>query len=170
MPGLGLDSFSICWIHYFISKLRFFVFNNFRCCAGLWSWLKLTEEQVHVCADLCRLVQLLKLPEVHKICWCSADLSDYEVCHLSDKLHSRLMQEKWHWKNQIVALGGANELRVECVMAMLDGDQSYCTFPTNSPTLMVHDQFRPTLHAFKDREMAWYVTTSLQLGPWMTHQ
>ena len=30
--------------------------------------VKLTEAQVHVCADLCRLVQLLKLPEVHKIC------------------------------------------------------------------------------------------------------
>ena len=49
----------------------FFVFSNFRCCTGLWSWLKLTKEWVHVCADLCRLVQLLKLPEVHKICWWS---------------------------------------------------------------------------------------------------
>ena len=32
----------------------------------------------------------------------------------------------------------------------------YCTFPTNSSTLMVHDQFWPTLHAFKDREMMWH--------------
>ena len=50
------------WVRPFhlISKLCFFVFSNFRCCAGLWSWLKLTEEQVHVCADLCSSWSCLK--------------------------------------------------------------------------------------------------------------
>ena len=73
----------------YISKLRFFVFSNFRCYAGLWSWLKLTEEWVHVCADLCRLVQLLKLPEVHKICWCSF-LSDHALKPQVSVLRPRL--------------------------------------------------------------------------------
>ena len=43
-----------------ISKLCFFVSSNSRCCAGLWSLLKLTEEWVHVCADLCSYWSCLK--------------------------------------------------------------------------------------------------------------
>ncbi|KAG8692838.1 NineTeen Complex (NTC) component [Ceratobasidium sp. 394] len=47
-----------------------------------------------------------------------AGLSDYEVRDLNDEIN-RLMREKRHWENQIVALGGANYRRN---VAMLDED------------------------------------------------
>ncbi|KAG5640843.1 hypothetical protein DXG03_006865 [Asterophora parasitica] len=47
-----------------------------------------------------------------------AGLSDYEVRDLNDEIN-KLMREKRHWENQIVALGGANYRRN---VAMLDDD------------------------------------------------
>lgn len=47
-----------------------------------------------------------------------AGLSDYEVRDLNDEIN-KLLREKRHWENQIVALGGANYRRN---VAMLDDD------------------------------------------------
>ncbi|KAG8725436.1 NineTeen Complex (NTC) component [Ceratobasidium sp. 428] len=47
-----------------------------------------------------------------------AGLTDYEVRDLNDEIN-KLMREKRHWENQIVALGGANYRRN---VAMLDED------------------------------------------------
>ncbi|KAG5651465.1 hypothetical protein H0H81_008550 [Sphagnurus paluster] len=47
-----------------------------------------------------------------------AGLSDYEVRDLNDEIN-KIMREKRHWENQIVALGGANYRRN---VAMLDDD------------------------------------------------
>ncbi|KAI0318668.1 Isy1-domain-containing protein [Amylostereum chailletii] len=47
-----------------------------------------------------------------------AGLSDYEVRDLNDEIN-KLMREKRHWENQIVALGGANYRRN---VAMMDDD------------------------------------------------
>jgi len=47
-----------------------------------------------------------------------AGLTEYEVRDLNDEIN-RLMREKRHWENQIVALGGANYRRN---VAMLDDD------------------------------------------------
>ncbi|CAL1709819.1 unnamed protein product [Somion occarium] len=47
-----------------------------------------------------------------------AGLTDYEVRDLNDEIN-KLMREKRHWENQIVALGGANYRRN---VAMLDAD------------------------------------------------
>lgn len=47
-----------------------------------------------------------------------AGLSDYEVRDLNDDIN-KLMREKRHWENQIVALGGANYRRN---VAMTDDD------------------------------------------------
>lgn len=52
-------------------------------------------------------------------CGCGiAGLSDYEVRDLNDDIN-KLMREKRHWENQIVALGGANYRRN---VAMTDDD------------------------------------------------
>jgi hypothetical protein len=48
----------------------------------------------------------------------TAGLTDYEVRDLNDEIN-RLMREKRHWENQIIALGGANYRRN---VAMLDDD------------------------------------------------
>ena len=48
----------------------------------------------------------------------AAGLSDYEIRDLNDEIN-KLMREKRHWENQIVALGGANYRRN---VAMLDDD------------------------------------------------
>ncbi|THH29821.1 hypothetical protein EUX98_g4372 [Antrodiella citrinella] len=48
----------------------------------------------------------------------SAGLTDYEVRDLNDEIN-KLMREKRHWENQIVALGGANYRRN---VAMVDDD------------------------------------------------
>ena len=45
-------------------------------------------------------------------------MTDYEVRDLNDEIN-KLMREKRHWENQIVALGGANYRRN---VAMLDDD------------------------------------------------
>jgi len=47
-----------------------------------------------------------------------AGLSDYEIRDLNDEIN-KLLREKRHWENQIVALGGANYRRN---VAMLDDD------------------------------------------------
>ncbi|KAG8808220.1 NineTeen Complex (NTC) component [Serendipita sp. 399] len=47
-----------------------------------------------------------------------AGLSDFEVRDLNDEIN-KLMREKRHWENQIIALGGANYRRN---VAMLDAD------------------------------------------------
>lgn len=49
---------------------------------------------------------------------CVAGLTDYEVRDLNDEIN-KLMREKRHWENQIVALGGANYRRN---VAMVDDD------------------------------------------------
>jgi len=49
---------------------------------------------------------------------CTAGLTDYEVRDLNDEIN-KLMREKRHWENQIIALGGANYRRN---VAMLDDD------------------------------------------------
>lgn len=48
----------------------------------------------------------------------TAGLTDYEVRDLNDEIN-RLMREKRHWENQIIALGGANYRRN---VSMLDDD------------------------------------------------
>lgn len=48
----------------------------------------------------------------------AAGLTDYEVRDLNDEIN-KLLREKRHWENQIVALGGANYRRN---VAMLDAD------------------------------------------------
>jgi pre-mRNA-splicing factor ISY1 len=50
--------------------------------------------------------------------WNIAGLSEYEVRDLNDEIN-KLMREKRHWENQLVALGGANYRRN---VAMLDAD------------------------------------------------
>ena len=47
-----------------------------------------------------------------------SEFSDYEVRDLNDEIN-KLMREKRHWENQIIALGGANYRRN---VAMLDDD------------------------------------------------
>jgi hypothetical protein len=53
-----------------------------------------------------------------QILLCTAGLTDYEVRDLNDEIN-KLMREKRHWENQIIALGGANYRRN---VAMLDDD------------------------------------------------
>lgn len=48
----------------------------------------------------------------------TAGLTDYEVRDLNDEIN-KLMREKRHWENQIIALGGANYRRN---VAMMDDD------------------------------------------------
>jgi hypothetical protein len=48
----------------------------------------------------------------------AAGLTDYEVRDLNDEIN-KLLREKRHWENQIIALGGANYRRN---VAMLDDD------------------------------------------------
>ena len=48
----------------------------------------------------------------------AAGLTDYEVRDLNDEIN-KLMREKRHWENQIVALGGANYRRN---VAMMDDE------------------------------------------------
>lgn len=48
----------------------------------------------------------------------AAGLSDYEIRDLNDEIN-KLMREKRHWENQIIALGGANYRRN---VAMLDSE------------------------------------------------
>lgn len=48
----------------------------------------------------------------------TAGLTDYEVRDVNDDIN-KLMREKRHWENQIVALGGANYRRN---MPMMDED------------------------------------------------
>lgn len=57
------------------------------------------------------------------VCFCLwrviiAGLTDYETRDLNDEIN-KLLREKRHWENQIVALGGANYRRN---VAMLDDD------------------------------------------------
>ena len=47
-----------------------------------------------------------------------AGLTDYEIRDLNDEIN-KLIREKRHWENQLVALGGANYRRS---VAMLDDD------------------------------------------------
>lgn len=47
-------------------------------------------------------------------------LTDYEVRDLNDEIN-KLMREKSHWENQIVALGGANYKRAAPAMRGADG-------------------------------------------------
>lgn len=47
-----------------------------------------------------------------------AGLTDYEVRDVNDEIN-KLLREKRHWENQIIALGGANYRRN---VAMLDDD------------------------------------------------
>jgi pre-mRNA-splicing factor ISY1 len=42
--------------------------------------------------------------------WRAVGLTDYEVRDLNDEIN-KLLREKYHWENQIVALGGANYKR-----------------------------------------------------------
>lgn len=54
------------------------------------------------------------------IAWCFrlVGLSDYEIRDLNDEIN-KIMREKRHWENQIIALGGANYRRN---VAMLDSE------------------------------------------------
>jgi pre-mRNA-splicing factor ISY1 len=68
------------------------------------------------------MVRVRQIFYVHKgtetVAETSAGLTDYEVRDLNDEIN-KLMREKRHWENQIVALGGANYRRN---VAMLDDD------------------------------------------------
>ena len=59
------------------------------------------------------------LVEIHRSFFlATAGLTDYEVRDLNDEIN-KLLREKRHWENQIIALGGANYRRN---VAMLDDD------------------------------------------------
>ncbi len=60
----------------------------------------------------------ITFPEVNLDHLGIAGLTDYEVRDLNDEIN-KLLREKRHWENQIVALGGANYRRN---VAMLDDD------------------------------------------------
>ncbi|BGP18987.1 hypothetical protein JCM10213_002593 [Rhodosporidiobolus nylandii] len=49
-----------------------------------------------------------------------AGLTDYEVRDLNDQIN-KLLREKWHWENQIIALGGANYKRAAGKSTDADG-------------------------------------------------
>lgn len=49
-------------------------------------------------------------------------LTDYEVRDLNDEIN-KLMREKGHWENQIMALGGANYRRAAPAMLGKDGKE-----------------------------------------------
>ena len=62
-----------------------------------------------------------RLVHIELKCSCllrTAGLTDYEVRDLNDEIN-KLLREKRHWENQIIALGGANYRRN---VAMLDDD------------------------------------------------
>jgi pre-mRNA-splicing factor ISY1 len=52
----------------------------------------------------------------------TAGLTDYEVRDLNDEIN-KLLREKHHWENQIVALGGANYKRAAAKMLDADGKE-----------------------------------------------
>ena len=69
-----------------------------------------------------------------------AGLSDYEVRDVNDDIN-KLLREKRHWENQIVALGGANYRRN---VPMIDedgkevpGTKGYKYVSLNTPTLLI---------------------------------
>lgn len=71
----------------------------------------------------CRRSKMVRIPTVLVEIQCScfpatAGLTDYEVRDLNDEIN-KLLREKRHWENQIIALGGANYRRN---VAMLDDD------------------------------------------------
>ena len=71
----------------------------------------------------CRRYKMVRIPAVMVEIQCScfpatAGLTDYEVRDLNDEIN-KLLREKRHWENQIIALGGANYRRN---VAMLDDD------------------------------------------------
>ncbi|GAA6024840.1 hypothetical protein JCM11491_005673 [Sporobolomyces phaffii] len=49
-----------------------------------------------------------------------AGLTDYEVRDLNDQIN-KLLREKFHWENQIIALGGANYKRAAGKSTDADG-------------------------------------------------
>lgn len=53
---------------------------------------------------------------------CTAGLTDYEVRDLNDEIN-KLLREKFHWENQIIALGGANYKRAAGKMTDADGKE-----------------------------------------------
>ena len=63
---------------------------------------------------LFRFVSVLCSERAHwfsfRVVWWIAGLSDYEVRDVNDDIN-KLLREKRHWENQIVALGGANYRR-----------------------------------------------------------
>ena len=64
---------------------------------------------------------MVRIPAILAETQCScflAGLTDYEVRDLNDEIN-KLLREKRHWENQIIALGGANYRRN---VAMLDDD------------------------------------------------
>ena len=75
-----------------------------------------TGRSVRIVIVLCGRERVL-LSSVHPFI-CTAGLTDYEVRDLNDEIN-KLIREKRHWENQIVALGGANYRRN---VAMLDDD------------------------------------------------
>ena len=69
-----------------------------------WLWfcvLRLTSSRFVVFSRVCAWCTRL---------WRIAGLSDYEVRDVNDDIN-KLLREKRHWENQIVALGGANYRR-----------------------------------------------------------
>jgi len=47
-------------------------------------------------------------------------LTDYEIRDLNDQIN-KLLREKFHWENQIIALGGANYKRAAGKSTDADG-------------------------------------------------
>ncbi|KAI0249319.1 Isy1-like splicing factor [Lactifluus subvellereus] len=72
---------------------------------------KYRRSQDSPCSPFSRQSHELSAPRI-------AGLTDYEVRDLNDEAN-KLMREKRHWGNQIIALGGANYRRN---VAMLDND------------------------------------------------
>ncbi|GAA5846657.1 hypothetical protein JCM5353_000750 [Sporobolomyces roseus] len=52
--------------------------------------------------------------------WHTAGLTDYEIRDLNDQIN-KLLREKFHWENQIIALGGANYKRAAGKSTDADG-------------------------------------------------
>ncbi|GAA5973360.1 hypothetical protein JCM11641_003090 [Rhodosporidiobolus odoratus] len=51
-----------------------------------------------------------------------AGLTDYEIRDINDQIN-KLLREKWHWENQIIALGGANYKRAAMATKDTEGKE-----------------------------------------------
>ncbi|KDQ15480.1 hypothetical protein BOTBODRAFT_54750 [Botryobasidium botryosum FD-172 SS1] len=97
-----------------------------------------------------------------------AGLTDYEIRDLNDEIN-KLMREKRHWENQIVALGGANYRRN---VAMLDDDgkevpgtRGYKYFGRAKELPGVKELFAKSTQADEENQIAEFYKKFTNQGP-----